>query len=482
MDRLACVNVAALPLQILLRMHPAWARFPVAVVEEERPQALVLCVNALARKSGIRTGQRYAVALSLANTLQAGVVSPLQIQEMVRTITDFLRRYSPEIEPSANLPGVFWLDARGLERLYPSLGAWADAVRGGLRTIRMRATVAVGCSHFGAYALAVSQRGVVVCEGAEEEREKILRIPLARLNLSPDARDRLQQLGVITMEDFLQLPAEGIASRFGAETDAVYQLAAGYRWSPLLPVAARKVHQQVVHFDAPENNSERLLFIVKRMLDSFVAKLAAEFQSITEVSLEMKLDDRTRKAECVRPAAATLDVAQLLALIYLRLNAMQLSAGIVTLRVMLKTSAASAEQCQLFRERRRDAEEADQALARVRAEFGESAVVHAEICNAHLPSGRFAWKPLGQSLPMGKAHVVASRPLMRRIYAQHLSLRRDVLENPAQERQGPYVLSGGWWAGGTHRDYYYMRTDDGRLLWLYYDARKKQFFLQGQVE
>ena len=37
MDRLACVDLPALPLQILLQQHPDWVGHPAVVVAEDRP-------------------------------------------------------------------------------------------------------------------------------------------------------------------------------------------------------------------------------------------------------------------------------------------------------------------------------------------------------------------------------------------------------------------------------------------------------------
>jgi protein ImuB len=47
---------------------------------------------------------------------------------------------------------------------------------------------------------------------------------------------------------------------------------------------------------------------------------------------------------------------------------------------------------------------------------------------------------------------------------------------------GPDVLSGGWWRRTIHRDYYFMETVRGDLLWLFYDRRRRQWFLHGRVE
>ena len=66
MVRLACVDLPAFPLQLLLRRHPEWASYPAAVVAEDKPQGLILWVNERARQQGVLPGLRYAAALSLA--------------------------------------------------------------------------------------------------------------------------------------------------------------------------------------------------------------------------------------------------------------------------------------------------------------------------------------------------------------------------------------------------------------------------------
>ncbi|MGH9163042.1 MAG: DNA polymerase Y family protein [Vicinamibacteraceae bacterium] len=489
MDRLACVNVVALPLQLLLRAHPGWARLPVAVVEDDRPQAPVLFLNGPARRAGVRTGQRYATALALARDLRAGTVSPSQIDRDVRGLADRLRRYSPHVEPLSHTPGVFWLDARGLERLHPSLHTWAESIRADLQGVGLVATVAVGFSRFGVYALAVSHRDTVVCRDAAEERARVQQVPLARLDLDPDVRDRLLALGISTVGDFLRLPGSGIRARFGAATASLYRLAAGQQWAPLVPVPAEEPYERSVEFDAPENHVERLVFVVKRLLDALVAALAGQAQAVVAITLHMTLDDRATRAERVRPAAPTLDVPQLLTLIRLRLETLQLSAGIVALRVTAETSPATPDQCRLFAEQtRRNREAADQALARIRAECGDDSVVRARLIDAHLPPARFVWEPLAQVPARSMPRVVAVRPLVRRIFAAPGKMNRVPFRSRKGTRFifGPYVMSGGWWhtpsRGGVHRDYYFVHVPGGELWWVYYDHVRQAWFLQGQVQ
>ena len=130
--RIACVAVAALPLQLLLRRHPEWRGEPAAVVAEDHPQGRIEWVNEEARVVGVLPGQRYGAVLAVAAGLRAGVVSPAEIGAAVSDITCRLRRFTPGVEPATDQPGLFWLDASGLTRLYPSLAAWGEAIRAAL--------------------------------------------------------------------------------------------------------------------------------------------------------------------------------------------------------------------------------------------------------------------------------------------------------------------------------------------------------------
>jgi protein ImuB len=485
-DRWACVDIVGFPLQLLLKDQAKWARLPCAVVEDDKPQALVQFVNARAYQHGVRPGQRYATALALASDLQAGVIPPSRIVQHTRVLADRLRRYSPHVEPSADTPGVFWLDAQGLNRLYPSLRDWAQAVRLELQRAGMRAAVAVGFTRFGVYALVKCYPGITVCEDAGEEHAAVQRVPLSSVDLEPDAQTRLAALGIETMGAFLQLPADGIRQRFGAAAHALYQLAAGHCWAPLVPVPAEEPQTRLIHFDTPEISTERLIFIVKRLLDSLITALVAQAHAVVALTLWMKLDDRTTLTEQVRPAASTLDATQLLAFIRLRLDALRLSSGITTLRITATTCPVTSEQRRLFpHHARRDPELANQAFARLRAEFGERSVVRARIGNAHLPAAQFEWEPLDRIPLRASPVVVTTRPLVRRIYTQPVPLALDfrlsTLGTP-RAVSGPYTLSGGWWGSGVRRDYYFAPAGDGNLWWVYYDHRQQRFFLQGCVE
>lgn len=492
MDRLACVDLPALPLQLLLRRHPDWRGHPVAVVAEDRPQAFVQWVNEEARRYGVLPGQRYAAALSLTRDLRARVVPPGAIGAAVAACVTRLRQRTPFIEPAAEQPGVFWLDASGLVPLYGSVAAWAEAVAADLAALGFEGAVVVGFTRFGTYALArTGTMGIRVLTTPEEERAAAARVPLDRLSVDPRLRDRLRRLEVRTVGDFLALPPSGVLRRFGPEAHHLHRLAADTLYAPLRPEIPERPAGGRLLIEPPETDVYALLFRVKRLLDPALRSLYERGRGAAGVRLWCALDHEAPVAFQVRPAAPTPDAALLLDLVRLRLEQTPFSAGVVELRLTLDDAPVDPEQLRLFAlPPRQDRAAAERALARIRADLGEHAVGRFFLREGHLPEAQFSFGPL-EALPAPRPRY-ASPMLMRRIFTrpvplpfQHRVAREDGWQPPQPEQGpilrvvGPYVVSGGWWQGEVQREYAFAETERGDLLWIFRDALLKRWFQQG---
>jgi protein ImuB len=518
MERMACVNLPAFPLQLLLRLHPDWTDHPVAVVDKDTPQGVILWVNKLARRHRILPGMRYAKGLSLATELRAGAVRDTDIDTHVSALTERLRFFTPHVEPSKTEPGVFWLDASGLSLLHPSLKKWAGLIGAELSKANYYWSVAVGFSRYGTYASARAHRGIHVYETPDDERRHARTVPIVRLDFDPGLRDALEQLGVTTLGGFVDLPEDGIRKRFGADAHDLYKLARNEFFSPIdsrLPVepfAARML------LDHPETSIARLMPGIETLLGSIIGRLERAQHALTTITLTLTLDNGEKRTETLHPASPTLDLAQIRRLIELRLHHAALPSGVVDLSFDAGAVRAGHKQLELFTEaHRRDLGAADRAFAQLRAEFGDNVVMKATLRDGHLPEACFEWEPM-EKLSKPAPRKVRALGLARRIFAKSIALvsasrvtvdgrlfRRIEKENgpndtpPPDPRPplpmrggppelhggttliGPYIISGGWWTRKIHREYYFVRNDAGQWLWIYYDRRRKQSFLQGQV-
>jgi protein ImuB len=502
--RIACLDLPALPLQLVWRDEPAWRSLPVAVIDEDRPQGQVRWACERARAGGVLAGQRYAHALSLCAGLRARVVPEAQIEAAIAALRTALHAVSPAVEPGA--PGTLWLDGSGLHHVFPDPPrqpagtAWGAAIARAAAALALRGAVVVGFSRFATYALARAwQRGVHVMIDPEAERAAARDVPLARLEVAPRLRDALARLGVVTVGQLVRLPAGGILERFGADAHRLYQLAAGERWDPLVPVAPPERLEERVLLDEDDDDLDRLLFAARPALDRLLARLAAQARAVTALHVELTLrravGHTALRVEQIKPAAPTLDGRALTRLVHLRLQGAPPATPVHALRLWADAVAATREQLALFAAKpRRDLRAAAEAIARLRAELGDDAVVRPVLREGHLPEASFGWEPVTHLVP-ARPRPRAVLPLQRRVFVRprplppQLHQVRDdgwllsgLEQGPVVSIVGPYIISGGWWATALHREYHFAELRRGDLLWVYYDRLRRRWLWHGAIE
>lgn len=500
---LACLILPEFPLQLLLRRHAAWREHPVAVVDRDAAQGVILWSNESARAHRILPGMRYAAALSLVAQLRAGEVPASDIGSAIEALSAALRFYTPDVEPSHDEPGVFWLGASGLSLLFPSLLRWAKLVRDEVTRAGFDATLVVGHSRIGTYASAKdlsanASARLYVMETLEEERARAACVSLTRLPLEPDTRDTLERLGITTLGGFLELPANGVRTRFGREAHRLHQEASGALATPFQPLAPCEPVVAVVHLDDAETNLERLLTVIERELRSLARTLDARAHVLVAVAIRLTFDDGSCACERLQPASPTLDLMQIVELLRLRLasvlEAHAHARGVTGVEIECEGAPGRHAQTELFAMRAsRDRAAAARAMARVRAELGDQSVVRAVLREGHLPEARFEWEPV-DAVAVPAPRAVKSPPLVRRIQSRAVpfapgrhrdaqaELIRHIDEGTVRETVGPFIVSGGWWSREVQREYYFVRTSNHRVLWMYYDRPRMSWFIQGEVE
>jgi protein ImuB len=186
---------------------------------------------------------------------------------------------------------------------------------------------------------------------------------------------------------------------------------------------------------------------------------------------------------------------QILDLVRLRLESVGLAAGVIEIDLEASGQPATPEQMQLFTEhQQRDLDAGNRALARLRAELGDGAVVRAVLRKGHLPEARFSLERM-ERLQTPRPRQVDVPTLVRRVFSRPQALPpaprpshddgwliSGVVRGSVADQTGPYILSGGWWVREVRRDYYFVETRRGELLWVYYDRRRRGWFLHGRVE
>jgi protein ImuB len=495
MDRLACLELPDFPLQLALRTCAHGRGEPVALIERDAPHALLLGANAAARAQGVQPGQRYAAALGNCARLRAHVFDAAELQCAQAELVRELQHFSPQVEPSAQEPGLFWIGARGLEPLFGSLRAWADALLHHVQQADYEARLALGFRHFALSAAVKTLPLGALAFYADEAQEAraAASLSLTRLALEPQARAALAKLAIGTLGAFARLPAAGILRRFGAAAQQLHREASGALDAGFAPQAERIPCAAAAELEFHDGALGALLAQVEELLRGLCAELAQRAQAAAAIELRLALDDGSTCEERLVPAWPSSDADWLLRLVRMRLESRQLAGRVERVELELARVDARAEQAGLAlgaRTRSRDA--AAKALGALRAALGEQAVVRARLASAHLPEHSFAWEPC-EELPAAAPELVREAPLVRAIFEHALELpphaprERDpwLLRGRADSRivqlRGPHCLSGGWWRAEVRREYYFAELESGEIAWIYRDLARRRWCWQGTL-
>ena len=537
MLRTACIELPFFRLQLLLRAHPEWRDMPVARVLDDRPRAPVLELNRIARRAGIRAGMPYATALAVVPSLQAAVVDDWESEARIEEITELLYTFTPHVEAWNARTGVFWVDCSGLERLWGDAREWAQSVHTALGNRGFYARIAAGFTRFGTLVAAHSASPTHISESAGAERSAAGSASIRLLPLESGVLGRLERLGIRSIGAFLSLPAGSIATRFGAEAETLYRFAGDQGEVPVRGERGDTSHCRKIELPSLRD-VEAIISHLEPMISSVVESVRVRGVRVAALHIVLRDEEGSELREDVKPAEPSCDARFFRKLVSLRLYTLEYRSPVVYASVTGEPIAELPGQGMLFGDAQRTTQSVNRAIALLRAELGNRAVVRVIGADAHIPEERFRLEPIdgasdrslsggvhgagsggrrpdeygppaGHEQPLGlrgeygrpdeppgKHEPPDEPPAVRRILLnarpfgcvggsgavspRAVARVANVLHRHGAQVFGPFRISGRWWRGERGRSYYFVRQERGRTLWLY--RAGKVLWLQGYVE
>jgi len=194
-----------------VRAHPfaSPGEAPLALIEKHRGAIRLTACDAAALGFGLAPGMTLADARARVPDLAVAPADPAADLRWLERIADACDRFTPLVE--AQPPDGLMLDMTGCLHLFGSEAALIAEVEQRLQRWASRVRLAMADTPEAARALARFRAGP-----APDEASALRRLPIAALELEPEAETALRRAGLKTIGDVADRPAAPLAARFGA--------------------------------------------------------------------------------------------------------------------------------------------------------------------------------------------------------------------------------------------------------------------------
>lgn len=351
---------------------------------------------------------------------------------------------------------------------------------------------------------------------------------------------RLRKLGILSVRDFLALPAETLGSRFGKAGVLVHQRIAEADRIPWPRFSAR---ERILERTEPGfveggwesfQELEPLLFALRPMIERAMARLKGRGERASLIRLRLGLEKgwvagsvageggREWLIRLALPQGSSLGVLRILReKLDSELQGIPLAAPVTELELeIVETVPGRGAQRDFFHAREEEIEAWSSLVARMAGKLGGDKVFIARIVERYPPEKgwvRALAAPEGEgkggegkggereeSASSAVARDLPPRPLRLLPHPEAL-LRSDApggdrdgalfVLSPARpapgrrreawrvlEVKGPEILSGEWWFREFQRSYYEVGTHTGERLWVFRSPGSEAFFLHGYFD
>nr|WP_321281546.1 DNA polymerase Y family protein [uncultured Vibrio sp.] len=440
---------------------------PVVIVENQR--CCIIQYNDIAEQQGIKLNMGLGSAASLCRDLQVHPDNPTTERKKLQEVAQWLYLITSDVVLMPN-QGLL-LRATPMLSLYEGLDNYWHKVSTHLTTLKLSVQFGCGFSPFAAKLMALSGSNQLI-EDKASIQQSLSSLPLTLTDLSTVTVDKLQRVGVSTLQDLLELPLQDIARRFDIDLVNYVGRLTGQFKHPVdfyHPTESFQVYLELLFELENVQWIERPLVKLLRQLETFL-----KLRDKVAFELRLILHQRDKQEQHLQLTSAQGDYLchRWQQLASLSLESLTLNGPVIglTLQVIRQGEPVSST-CDLFAGQKGQMD-ALELLSLLQAKLGKRSVLKPEIACDPRPEKACQYRPADEP----DVTITSTPPLLR----PAMQLPTPV---PLQEQislvHGPERIVSGWWDGDEiMRDYYIAHTRQGRWLWVFRDQHK-HWFLHG---
>jgi nucleotidyltransferase/DNA polymerase involved in DNA repair len=485
-SRIACV---LFPDFSLNRLH-AGNDQPVVLTQTPEQTAVVIALNKMAIQSGILIGMTLSQAEAYCGSIRRLVLDTIADKTHIGEIAAAFSTMTPRIEIDESETGVVYVSLQGLALLYKSESKFAETLTAKAKAACLPFRIGIaGNKLLARIAAQDAKEGDYLIIENDSQTEFLSGKSLTRLHTNAYMADLFETLGVGTIGELRNIPANEVAARFGEHGSMLAAAARGIDRTQLNALRETELCRIRTCLDYAITDAESLLLDMQAPLTAALRQLADGGRGCKTLLLEFFTENKKLIIKEFSLAAATGTVTPFLKQVQLLLPSLDFDAGIIEWEIQLHDIQPMVSQ------------QVDLITA------AASAIVSGEVTlKERVPDCRKGYLPddctaLKAADSNGNSSSDTSQPdhacqFSRkteglRLYTHPVriqvvtkdsmlsSLSRNGNTDRIERQFGPWVLSGRWWDRQYERWYYEIATAGKSLYLIFFDVDRSQWYLHG---
>jgi protein ImuB len=444
---------------------------PLAVVSSAAANAEVVVCNQEARRHGIDAGMPVAAAGALASGLRMLTRDAPAERAALERAAAWALQFTPTVSIATSAEML--LEVEGSLRFFGGLNRlWADIERK-IGATGYTINMAGAPTPLAAQLFARAGLPTRIRHG-DALRLSLEQLPASVLELPAALGGMLQDIGIHTLGECLELPRNGLARRAGKELLAQLDRALGNIPDPRPAFIPPQAFKATLPLPAPVENAEMLLFAARRLIAELCGLLAATCRGAQRLKFLLSHEDGHETQLPLSLVAASRDPAHLTSVLRERLERIRLPSPAITMtlesEMLLPLSSVNLA---FLPDEREQTEALARLIERLRARLGENAVQGLDAVADHRPE--HAWR--AREPGHGDGTWITGRPSARPLWL--LNSPRPLAQiHEIPQYEGPLTrltaaerIESGWWDGGdVKREYFVARNPAQSLVWIYRES------------
>ncbi len=474
-----CIELPALGLEIASRgaAHTA-AAMPLALMEDNR---IRIC-NAVAAASGVRPGSTLATAVSLCHGLHHFTRDSKLEQARLDVLAGAAYRFSDQvsIQESTTRPVALLLDVSGSLKLFGGLYRLKSQLTALFTELGHEAEFGLGHTPLAALAHA---RGRVALElprfpDADAVRAATLKalraLPLKYAELDSALIERLEGMGITTIDRLFKLPSRALGRRFGTALLGYLSRLSGRQSDPRIHFRPAPEFITALHLLESISNKDVLLFPMQRLIRDLASWLIGRQFGVTRLVWTFTPLEGSGVSLTIDLAEGVQSQHVLFAISRLKLDGSDLPGEInsITLAAPRLTpwDARDSQRMTLFSEPGSQRQSPLALIDQLKARLGAGICHGIAVQDDSRPALAWTRTPadLNRKTTVSAPRRAIDRPLWLLSNPAPIAVRHLTL------LKGPERIDTGWWSHDpaqiAHRDYYIARLASGAQCWVFTDC------------